>query len=70
MNDITAWVEAVRKKAAATDPTHKWREENRERYNELQREAYARRMEDPEYRKKMAKKKREYYLRKKAEANG
>lgn len=70
MNNISEWVEAVREKAAATDPTHKWRVENREQYNKIQRDAYARRMEDPEYRKKMAEKKHEYYLRKRAEANG
>ena len=47
----------------------RWRANNRERYNEIQREAYRRRMKDPEYRLKMSEKKREYYQRKKAEAN-
>ena len=37
--------------------------------NAIQREAYHRRMQDPEYRLKMSAKKREYYQRKKAEKN-
>jgi hypothetical protein len=55
---------------AKNESFKQWRKNNREQYNTLQREAYRRRMKDPEYRMKMYEKKHEYYMRKKERANG
>ena len=73
---IENWCAEVRDKMdkkrhdISLEASRRWRAKNREHYNEVQREAYRRRMKDPEYRLKMSEKKREYYQRKKAEANG
>ena len=72
---IENWCSEVRGKMdkkrhdISLESSRRWRANNREHYNAIQREAYHRRMQDPEYRLKMSAKKREYYQRKKAEKN-
>lgn len=79
MKDISNWCDSVRKKMEAdykesrrlihVKATKKWRHNNREHYNNYQREYYKKRMADPEYRARRQAYAHAQYLKKKEMQN-
>lgn len=79
MTDVSDWLDTVRKKMdekekvrrrqVLTKAARRWRSGHREHYNNYQREYYAKRKADPEYRAKRQAYAHAQYLKRKEKMN-